>query len=535
MIRVYTNGQVLTMNPLQPRVSVFGILHDRFFGVGSEKLLKNIPTEMVEHIDLGGRTVIPGFIESHNHLSMYATTLVQVDCRAEMNRDINELKKKIRVKADQTAPGQWVLGFGYDDTLISDRRHLNRSDLDEAVPHHPVLIMHVSAHLAYANSQALAIAGVGPETPQPEGGHIDLDKVGRPSGLLLEPAAIDLVKKHVPKLNTNQYRELLQKAIPYYHRHGITSTHDGAVGYTNDAAEIIQAYRQLEAAGALDLRVYLSVMYSCYDLLASMGLGSGFGSDYLKIGSVKMFQDGSIQALTAALSEDYLNRPGHRGACIHSQEILNNLVEKYHRSGLQIAIHANGDRAIDSVLQALERAQDLAPRDNCRHMLIHAQMASLDHIRQMKALQVIPSYFVNHVYYWGDRHLNLFLGPRRAAAIDPLGTSLREGLPFTLHSDLPVTPVDPLASIHNAVNRVTREGQVLGPEERIPVLEAFRAYTTQAAVCSFEENLKGSIVDGRLADFTMLSDNPLSILPEKIKDLEILGTFVGGKKVYEPN
>ena len=154
-------------------------------------------------------------------------------------------------------------------------------------------------------------------------------------------------------------------------------------------------------------------------------------------------------------------------------------------------------------------------------MLIHTQMATLDHVRRMKALQVIPSYFVNHVFYWGDRHRDLFLGQERANTIDRLGTSLREGLPFTLHSDLPVTPVDPLASIHNAVNRVTRQGKILGADERIPVLEAFKAYTVHAAFCSFEENLKGSIVDGQLADFAIISDNPLSISPDKIKDIEI--------------
>ena len=534
MIRVYTNADVMTMNPEQPKVTTFGTFKNRFLGVGSDQFLKTIPGTMVEHIDLQGKTVIPGFIESHNHLSMYAATLLQLDCRAETVRDIETLKREVKNKAIQTDSGQWILGFGYDDTLISDCRHLNCSDLDVAAPHHPVLIMHVSAHLAYANSKAMVISGVGSETPDPEGGHIDRDQAGRPSGLLLEPAAIDLVKKHVPKLNAGQYRSLLKRAIPYYHRHGITSSHDGAIGYTKDAPEIIEAYRQLEAAGELGLRVYMTIMHSYYDQLTSLGLGSAFGSDLLKLGSVKLFQDGSIQALTAALSDDYLNRPGHRGECIHPQENLNHLIEKYHRLGLQIAVHANGDRAIDSVLQAIDRAQHLAPRGDCRHMLIHTQMATLDHVRRMKALQVIPSYFVNHVFYWGDRHRDLFLGQERASTIDPLGTSLREGLPFTLHSDLPVTPVDPLASIHNAVNRVTRQGKILGADERIPVLEAFKAYTVNAAFCSFEENSKGSIVDGQLADFAIISDNPLSISPDKIKEIEILGTYVGGTKVYEP-
>ena len=176
-----------------------------------------------------------------------------------------------------------------------------------------------------------------------------------------------------------------------------------------------------------------------------------------------------------------------KGDLIQSQEALNDLVEKYHRAGLQIAVHANGDRAIESVLQAFERAQHLHPRSDHRHMLIHCQLASDDHIRRMKQLAVIPSYFVNHVYYWGDRHRSLFLGPERAQRIDPLGSSLKAGLMFSLHSDLPVTPVDPIFSIHNAVNRITRDGQQLGSAERISVFEALKAYTINAAYAALKK------------------------------------------------
>jgi predicted amidohydrolase YtcJ len=209
------------------------------------------------------------------------------------------------------------------------------------------------------------------------------------------------------------------------------------------------------------------------------------------------------------------------------------MVEKYHQAGLQIAIHANGDRAIESTLMAFEKADCQFPGQDLRHMIIHCQTASMDHIARMKQLGVVPSYFVNHVYYWGDRHVSIFLGPERAARISPLASSLKENLIFTLHSDLPVTPVSPLDSIHNAVNRITREGKVLGPDERISPLEALKAYTTHAAYCSFEEDLKGSIEVGKLADFTILSDNPLTVEPEKIKNIDVEQAFVGGRNVYE--
>jgi predicted amidohydrolase YtcJ len=198
-----------------------------------------------------------------------------------------------------------------------------------------------------------------------------------------------------------------------------------------------------------------------------------------------------------------------------------------------MAVHANGDRAIASALQAFERAERLHPRKDSRHLLIHCQLATRDQIRRMRELGVIPSYFVNHVYYWGDRHVSLFLGPERAARIDPLGTSVEEGLIFTLHSDLPVTPVDPLFSMDCAVNRRTREGRVLGPEERISAREALKAYTVHGAYSTFEEHCKGSIQLGKLADFAVLSENPLRAPPERIKEIKVLRTVLGGRTVYE--
>jgi predicted amidohydrolase YtcJ len=463
---------------------------------------------------------------------MYAATLLQANCSPAANQHIADVKEKLRDLAERTKPGQWVKGWGYDDTLIADKRHLTRADLDEVSTQLPIFILHVCGHLAYVNSKALEIAGIGPQTPQPGGGEIHMDENGNPSGLLIEPDAMNLVSRHIPSNTVSEFKDVIPKAIGHFHRFGITSVHDGAIGYGGGIGETCRAYRELEAEGRLDLRVYLTTVEEQYQKLNALGLGTGFGSNRLKLGCVKLFQDGSIQALTAALNDDYLDRPGLTGDLIQSQETLNHLMEKYHRAGLQIAVHANGDRAIESVLQAFERAQQLYPRSDHRHMLIHCQMATDDHIRRMKALGVIPNYFVNHVYYWGDRHLSLFLGPERARRIDPLGSSLKAGLKFCLHSDLPVTPVDPIASIHNAVNRTTRKGELLGPEERVSPLEALKAYTINAACCSFEEGIKGSIETGKLADFAVLSDNPLTVEPGAIKDIRVLATTVGGKMVF---
>lgn len=531
MDQIFLNGNVVTMDPKAPEATAFGIMGDRIWAVGSNEEILKWAKNKTKVVDLGSKTVIPGFIESHNHLSTYAMTLLQADCRTPPNRSIEEVKAKIREMADGAEPGHWVRGWGYDDTLITEKRHLTWADLDEVAPQNPVFISHISGHLSYVNSMALEIAGIGPETPQPSGGEIHKDDKGMPTGLFLETSARDLIAKHIPPFSISQLKDVFQKAISHYHQAGITSIHDAAIGMRSGAGPI-RAYRELEAEGKLRLRVYMTIIEELYRGILELGLGTGFGSEYLKLGCVKLFQDGSIQGLTGALMEPYYNRTDFRGELILPQETLDELVDKYHSEGIQIAIHSNGDRAIESVIQAFEKAQQRHPGRDHRHMIIHCQLATQDHIKRMKQLGVVPSYFVNHVYYWGDRHAAMFLGPERAWRIDPLARSLKEGLAFTLHSDLPVTPVDPLFSIYCAVNRITRQGEVLGPEERISPLAALKAYTTYAAYCSFEEDRKGSIEAGKLADFAILSDNPLTVSPEAIKDIQVDATVVGGQVVF---
>jgi predicted amidohydrolase YtcJ len=532
MKQVFLNGNVVTMDPNNPQASAFAILGDRFVAVGHDAEIRDYMGSDAEVVDLKRKTVVPGFIETHNHLSYYALTLVMADCTPRANTRIRDIQDKIRQMAESAGPGQWVIGWGYDDTQIEEMRHLHRTDLDEAAPENPVFIYHASGHLSYANTMALKLGNVTKSTPQPQGGTIHKDDRGEPTGLLMEPAAQHLVGDRMPQPDASVFKSLLPEAIAHYHRVGVTSTHDAAIGIGAQGMGTVRAYRELEDEDRLNIRVYMTTLYPVYDRLMELGLGRGFGSDLLKIGSVKMFQDGSIQGLTAALSQDYFNKPGFRGELIMPQAAMERLVEKYHKEDLQIAVHANGDAAIESVIVAMEKAQAAYPQSDLRHMIIHSQTATTDQIKRMKKLGIIPSYFPGHVYYWGDRHHGLFLGPERAARIDPLGSSVREGLRFTLHADTPVTPISPLFSMHCAVNRITRDGRLLGPEERIPAYEALKTFTTDAAYCSYEEEIKGSIGTGKLADFVVLSDNPVSCPPEQIKDIDVLKTVVGGRAVY---
>lgn len=531
--KILYNGNIVTMADEPDRASALAIWQDRILAVGESSDMKVLAGTNTRLIDLKGRCLLPGFIESHNHASVFAMNTLRVDCGASSNSTIEDIQDKIRAKARTTPFGEWIQGFGYDDTSIADKRHLTRRDLDEAAPDHPVQVMHISVHFSYVNSRALEIAGIDSRTPQPEGGRIGLDKDGRPSGLMIEAGAMDLVRDRIPLYTPGQIRTALEEAFGYFHQAGITSIHDGGIGYFKHGPQVIEAYQELERKGRLRLRVYLTIVEDLYRGIFEKGFRSGFGSKFLRLGSVKMWQDGSIQGLTGALSQPYHTRPDICGDLLIPQPELEAVVEKYHSAGQQIAIHANGDRAIESVISCFEKVFEKCPAADRRHLIIHCQMASEDHLTRMKNVGLTPNFFVNHVYYWGDRHRDIFLGPERAARIDPLKTASRVGLDYGLHSDLPVTPVSPLFSVHTAVNRITSQGLVLGPEERADIHQALKAYTTTAARVGFEETEKGAIRPGLLADLVVLSDDPNSVPSDRIKDIEVLETWLGGDMVFQ--
>lgn len=528
---LFLNADVITMNPDMPRAAAFAVSGGHFLAVGSENEVRNTIAGEAQVVDLEGKTVIPGIIESHCHFSDYALSLGEVNCSTPPNGSIEDVVACVRERAKITTPGEWIKGWGYDDTLVDEQRHLTRRELDEVSPLHPVFISHICGHVVYTNSLALKIAGIVPESNDPLGGKIDKDENGVPTGVLYEDAQL-AVAEHIPGLDVSQIKNCLQEAEKQYHACGITSVHDAALGYYGTGFEVIDAYRELEAEKKLGLRVYLTIIERVYRKILETGWGRDIDATFLKPGGVKLFQDGSIQILTAALEKPYYNKPSEKGFYLIPQDLLNELVEEYHGKGMQIAVHANGDGAISSVLEAFENACAKQSDRDHRHMIIHCQLATRAHIRKMKQLGIMPSYFPNHIYHWGDRHVSRFLGADRAARIDPLNSSLKAGLKFSLHSDNPVTPVDPFFSMHCAVNRTTRDGKLLGADERITPLDALRSYTIDAAYCSFEEHLKGSIENGKLADFIVLSDNLLTIESEYIKSIRVEATVVGGKTVF---
>jgi predicted amidohydrolase YtcJ len=525
---VYTNGNIHTLDAARPRARALAVTGGRLAGVGSEAEVARAAGRASRVVDLAGRTVIPGFVESHCHFLHYGLTLNQVNLGTPPNGTIADVRARVAEFARRRVPGDWIQGWGYDDTLIADGRHLVRADLDAVAPDHPVYLLHVSGHIAYANSRALALAGIGRGAEAPDGGQIILDGDGEPTGELREIPAQSLVHRLIPSPGYTDLRRALREATPDFARAGVTSLHDAAVGFSAGLAEF-HAYQDAVAAGELPLRVTLFPLYTLADRLM---FHTGFGGEWLRLGPLKHIADGSIQGHTGRLSAPYHDEPSHHGVYVLPPKELIERFRDAHAAGFQLACHGNGDGAIEAILDAYETILEEQPRRDHRHRIEHCQMVSEAQLDRMQRLGVLASFFVTHTYYWGDRHERRFIGPERARRISPLASAARRGIRFALHSDCPVTPVNPLMSLWSAANRITREGRTLGPEFAIPAADALRAFTLDAAHLAFEENWKGSLEPGKVADFVVLDRDLLAVPPETIRDVRIVETVVGGRTVY---
>lgn len=498
-------------------------------------------TAKIQVLNMKGATVLPGFIDTHNHILMYAQMRTQVDCRPSVSPTIADIQRRIKERTEQAAQNDWIIGYGYDDTMLEEQRHPTRADLDVVAPFHPVLIRHISGHLAVANSFALRLAEIDDSISDPPGGHFGRDRAGKLNGVLYEPGAMNLVGSKIPHMSNEELVSLMGQAAVDYVSQGITTNTDAAVGFMPGVDEL-EIHLQAALSGANPMRARLMIMHH---LLRPEGrFGSMLAQEVNEslrewsdgkvcLDSAKLFQDGSIQGLTGALRRPYHTHPDIYGDLIHDQEIFNAEVLDLHKRGYRIAIHGNGDRAIGSILDAYENALRVHPRSNHRHRIEHAQTATLEDLDRMQALGVAPSFFINHVYYWGDRHKRLFLGPERAARISPIRDAIQRDLLFTVHSDCPITPISPLFSVWAAVNRVTSSGEILGPEQRCDVETALRSMISYGAVLNFEEQVAGTIEPGKQADFAVLEADPTAISEMEIKEIPVLATLIDGKVVYQ--
>lgn len=537
--RVYRGGTVITLDEAVPEATALAIRDGRIVAVGSDAAVGAHIGEDTVVTDLGGNTVVPGFIDSHSHLVFQGMSLARfVDLNAPPIgevRSIEQLIERLRDRAADTPRGKWVIGFGYDDTLVTEHRHPTREDLDRVSTEHPVWVNHVSGHMGVGNSLALAAGGVNADSPDPEGGVIHRDpRTGEPTGLLEESAAMGpVLLKAFGSIGPQDLLAAIDAAVTDYLSKGVTTAQDGAA-----SAETLEGLAYARSQGLLRARV---VAYPTIDVTLKQLEGEyqwPFKDDgFLKLGATKLFSDGSIQGYTGYLSHPYHlprdpAKADYRGYPQTARDKLAQQVMAVHRSGGQVAVHGNGDAAIDDILYAIERAQAEAPREDARPVIIHAQMAREDQLDTMAELGVIPSMFNMHTYYWGDRHRDIFIGPERAARISPMRSAEQRGIPFTLHADTPVVPMEPLRMLWSAVTRQTSGGNVLGPEQRVSAERALRALTIDAARQYFDEDEKGSIAVGKLADLVVLDGNPLAVAPDDILAIEVVQTLVDGEVAY---
>lgn len=533
--QVFINGDILTMdsdNRIFEALSVRGAIIDK---LGSTNEIMALVEPETQVMDLRGRAVLPGFIDAHGHFPGSALSVVSAELTSPPVGDkttIAQVLDALRAQAAKTESGEWVQGFGYDDTLLAEMRHLTRADLDEVSTEHPVVAIHVSGHMVVANSLALERVGIDASTPDPVGGVIGRLPGGtQPNGLLEETARTPIMNS-IQDMSLGDSYAIMKEAVSQYAQVGVTTAQSG--GTSIPLAKGLSLFSSL---GVIPLRL---VVFPFQDQFGGTLLNgdydpADFNTERLAMGAIKIVADGSIQGYTGYLSEPYhvpfRGDADYRGYAAVPREDLFEQVEALHRAGYQLAIHTNGDQSVEDALDAFEAAQAVFPVADPRLILIHAQMAREDQIARMKDLGVTPSFFSAHTYYWGDRHRVIFMGPERAANMSPAKWAQDYNVRFTSHLDTPVTPMLPLQAVWSMVHRQTYGGDVLGPAQRISVMDALRAVTIDAAWQVFQDQSLGSLEPGKLADLIILSGNPLDD-PMAIRELEVELTLIGGATIY---
>ncbi|GAA2078809.1 amidohydrolase [Streptomyces albiaxialis] len=526
-------GTVLTFDPAGRRASALAARDGRITAIGDDRELSALAGPGTRVLELGGRTAIPGFVESHNHPLFFGFALAApVDAGSPPNDRIADVVERVAAAVRERPDGEWVRGFRYDHTLLADRRHPTRHDLDPASPRNPVVLTHVTGHFCTVNSAALRLLGIGRESPDPPGGRIERDAAGEPTGVLVETAAF-LVNAQLPAPDEETVAHALRLADREYLAHGITTVHDTGTGLFGGPGELA-LYRKLSAAGELGTRVRSYLAHQAFAgedgrMPTPAQLGDAGDGERFRLAGVKIIADGSIQGGTGCLAEGYHRHPDEHGMMLQSPERLAEMIADVDAAGWQAAVHGNGDAAIEAIVSAYRRVDSAARR----HRIEHCQTVREDQLDRMAEQGVLASFFVKHVYYWGDGHRDEWLGPDRARRISPLVSARRRGIVHGLHSDTPVTPVPPLEGVWCAVARRTRDGHTLGPEQAVEVEQALRAYTVDAAHLAGEERESGTLETGKYADLAVLPDDPTAVPTEALREMRVEATVVGGRVAYE--
>ncbi len=520
---VLYNGNIVTMDGAQPRAQAVAISGARFVAVGSNADILPVAGAGTHKIDLAFKTVLPGFNDAHAHpVASGVEHLHKVACD---KNSIEKIQTALHERAQQTPPGQWVLGFLYDDGKTP--RPLSRHDLDQAVPDRPVLVQHRGGHTAFVNSMALQLAQVTDQTLDPPGGRFEHDAAGHLTGFVGD-AGMQVFFKLIPNKTTREdYRQGAALICKLFNSKGITSACDA-----DASPECVQGYQDARDAGDLAMRVYCHVAAASLDQFMAAGIHTGFGDEWVRIGGVKQYADGSISERTAWLSQPYIGIPNHYvGLQLSSREQLYETGRKAHAAGWQLATHANGDLAIDRILGVYEQIQKELPKKDPRFRIEHCTLLTEALIQRMRALRVIPAPFSGYVYFHGD--VLHFYGQERAQNMFPMRSFIDAGLRPTDSSDYTASPADPMMWLQSQLTRTDMKGNVWGANQRISLQEGIGCGTINGAYAAFEEGLKGSIQPGQLADLVVLAQDPFKTDPSELLKIRVERTMVGGSWKYE--
>ena len=528
---ILSSNNVLTMAGVKKSEPLgIAIVGKKIVWVGDINQSKKIKGK---HVNYGNKAIAPGLIDAHGHASYvaFATQVANVASPpvgpVKTIADLqNEIKQFIKIK--NLKPGEWVIGLGYDDSLLKEQRHPTKKDLDEISTLNPIFLIHVSSHLGTASSLALSLTNINSETQDPPGGVIRRYKnSSEPNGVLEEtavyPLQMQVMSSHKDPLGS------VIKAMEVYAKNGITTAQDGASN--PQSIELLQAAND-QGKLNIDVIAYPIGQNGSDDYVRSLNIGKYDGR--LKIGGIKLILDGSPQGKTAYLTKPYFIPPhnqnkNYKGYPLIPQKTVNQLINLYSMAKIPIMAHANGDAAADMLIEAINKAD--IEYDH-RTIMIHAQTVREDQIDAMKKLGIIPSYFSTHTFYWGDWHRDSVFGKDRAMRISPTHSTLSRNMPFTVHNDAPVVPPDMIRLLWSTTNRITRSGKTLGEDQKISTYDALKAMTINAAYQHFEDDIKGTIEVGKLADLVVFSQDPLNMATENLLNLKVVATYSHGKQIF---
>jgi predicted amidohydrolase YtcJ len=526
---IFTGGQVHTVNASNDIVEAIAVGGGRILAVGSTADIRALAGPGTREVALRGRALLPGFIDAHCHLTGLGMAMVSIDCKAPGMQSIEALQKAVYERAATQPLGTWIRGRGYDQTRLHEGRHPNRDDWDAVAPDHPVIFTRTCGHIASVNSQALRVAGISDQTPDPTGGRYDRDG-DRNLGVAYETAQTTLQMAALP--TTEEFRAALIRASEAYLAAGCTSVHD-AGGLVGPAFSPCQ---DLVEAGRLKLRIYAFATVNSlhHPVIGVLGAGmrSRFGDERLRLGAFKVMTDGSSSGPTAATREPYTSNGQDCGILYWDQEGLDDLLGHAHRQGFQCTVHAVGDRAIEQTLNAMARAQREFPRQELRHRIEHCAICPPDLRDRVRVQHIVPA--MQPAFFWefGDGYIQNY-GRARADTMFPVKSLIAAGVPVAGSSDAPVTHYAPLFGIEQALTRKTMAGDVCGPDECVDLTTTIRMHTINGAFASFEDGFKGSLEAGKAADLVVLAEGLSRVPVEQLRQVGVTMTVVGGEVVYE--